>query len=106
MILITPRLSDVRRAIEIAQHDDLQVVGKVDANGTHVYAVPSRSEPGKIHLPFIDPVQSRIVCDCVGYQYRGVCAHAMVVTRAIIDEAQMLIEAQQASKANLRAAAE
>ena len=93
MIPVTPRLSDVRRAISHAQENELAVVGKAEVNGIHVYAVPSRTEPHKVHLAYIDPVQSRVICDCPGFQFRGVCAHAMVVTRTIIDEAQATLEA-------------
>ena len=92
MTPITPKLSDIRRAIEIAQHDKLQVVGKATVNGAQVYAVPSRSHPGQVHLPYIDTSTNRIVCDCPGFGYRGVCAHAMVATRAVIAEAQSAYE--------------
>lgn len=95
MFPITPKISDIRRAITIAQRDQLRVVGKVDANGTQVYAVPSRSQPGHVHLPYIDPATTRIVCDCPGYEHRGVCAHAIVATRAVIGEAQARFEASQ-----------
>lgn len=96
MMMITPlvpRLADVRRAIETAQRERLHVVGKTDANGIHVYAVPSRSQPGQVHLPYIDPVLNRVVCDCLGYRYRGVCAHAMTATREVIAEAEALAAA-------------
>jgi hypothetical protein len=91
MVPILPRLSDVRRAVEIAHRDHLNVVGKVNANGSLVYAVPSRSNPGTVHLPYVDPRSNRVVCDCVGYRYRGVCAHAMVATREVIAETRSLL---------------
>lgn len=93
MVPITPSWRDIRRAIQIAQNDRMQVVGKTLANGTQVYAIPSRSQPGMVHLAYIDPATRRIVCDCPGYAHRGVCAHAMVATRAVIDEAQTVIDA-------------
>jgi hypothetical protein len=92
MFPVLPRLQDVRRALEIAQNDHLSVVGKVAANGTQVYAVPSRSHPGSVHLPYIDTSSQRVVCDCLGYRYRGVCAHAMVATRELIADAQAIVE--------------
>ena len=95
MAPVMPKLSDIRRSIEIAYHDNLKVIGKVNANGTMVYAVPSRSQPGVIHLPYVDTSTNRVVCDCQGYEHRGVCAHAMVATRAIIAEAQAAFDAVQ-----------
>jgi hypothetical protein len=103
MVPITPSWRDIRRAIEIVQVDSMRVVGRVVANGTQVYAVPSRSQPGMVHLTYIDPATRRIVCDCPGYQHRGVCAHAMVATRAVIDEAQTVIDAMLDSAAGAMA---
>lgn len=93
--LITPSWRDVRRAIEIAQRDDLRVVGQATINGVQVFAVPSRSHTGAVHLPYVDAASQRVICDCEGYQYRGVCAHAMVATRAIIAEAQTVVDAMR-----------
>jgi len=94
MVPIVPKMSDVRRALEIAQQDHLHIVGKVEVQGTSVYAVPSRSHPGHVHLPYVDRVSQRIVCDCLGYQYRGVCAHSMVATREIIAEAEVNLKSR------------
>ncbi len=93
MVAINPTWRDVRRAIEIAQQDGLRVVGTTTINGVQVFAIPSRSHPGTVHMPYVDPEQQRVVCDCEGYQYRGVCAHAMVATRAIIAQAQTVVDA-------------
>jgi hypothetical protein len=93
--LISPTWRDVRRAIEIAQQDELRVVGQATINGTQVFAVPSRSHPGTVHLPYVDAASQRVICDCEGYHYRGVCAHAMVATRAIIAEAQAVVDAMR-----------
>ncbi len=111
MYPIIPHISDVRRAIVRARQDNLQVVGQVDAEGIRVYAVPSRSHPTTVHLVYIemvkndrsapssDPSQCRVICDCPGFHYRGVCAHTMVVTRAIIAEAQSTVTAQLLARA-------
>ncbi len=104
MYPITPQIRDVRRAIAHARQANLRVVGQVDADGTRVYAVPSRSRPTTVHLAYIsadtlDPSQCRVICDCLGFHYRGVCAHTMVVTRAIIDEAQSTVTAQLVARA-------
>ncbi len=104
MYPIIPQISDVRRAIARARQDNLQVVGQVDAAGIRVYAVPSRSRPTTVHLAYIsappsDPAQCRVICDCLGFHYRGVCAHTMVVTRAIIAEAQSTVTAQLQARA-------
>ena len=88
MTPLMPKLSDIRRAIEIAYQDELHVIGKATVNGAQVYAVPSRSHPGSVHLPYIDTTTNRVVCDCPGYLHRGVCAHAMVATREVIAEVQ------------------
>ena len=93
MVFITPTWRDVRRAIEIAKQDDLHISGQATINGTRVYAVPSRSQPGTVHLPYVDAVAQRVICDCPGFQYRGVCAHTMVVTRQLVSEAQSVISA-------------
>lgn len=93
MIPIQPTWRDTRRAIEIAQQDGLRIIGHATINGAQVFAIPSRSQPGTVHLPYVDPAVQRVVCDCAGYAHRGVCAHAMVVTRAIIAQAQSVIEA-------------
>ena len=88
MTPLMPKLSDIRRAIEIAYQDNMKVIGKANVNGAQVYAVPSRSQPGSVHLPYVDTTTNRIICDCPGFEHRGVCAHAMVATREVIAEAQ------------------
>jgi hypothetical protein len=93
MVPITPTWRDVRRAIEIAKHDDLRIVGQAMINGVRVFAIPSRSQPGTVHLPYVDALAQRVICDCQGFQYRGVCAHTMVVTRHLVSEAQGVINA-------------
>jgi hypothetical protein len=93
MVIITPTWRDVRRAIEIAKQDDLRIMGQTVINGVRIFAIPSRSQPGTVHLPYVDAMAQRVVCDCPGFQYRGVCAHTMVVTRHLVSEAQGVINA-------------
>lgn len=92
---LQPTWRDVRRAIQHAQQAGMRVIGRATINGTQVYAVPSRSQPGLVHLPYVDAATQRVVCDCAGYRYRGVCAHAMVATRAIIADAQAVVDAMR-----------
>jgi hypothetical protein len=98
MIPIQPTWRDVRRAIEIAQQANLRIIGHATINGAQVFAIPSRSQPGMVHLPYVDPAQQRVVCDCPGFAHRGVCAHAMVVTRALVAQAQEVIEAMHTTR--------
>ena len=100
---IQPTWHDVRRAIEIAQRDEMHIMGQSTINGAQVFAVPSRSQPGTVHLPYVDPTLQRVMCDCAGFRHRGVCAHAMVVTRAVIAQAQSVIDAMQHQHAHMLA---
>lgn len=38
-------------------------------------AVPSKSDPGAVHVVMIDSANLTATCDCKSWQYRGRCSH-------------------------------
>ncbi len=68
------------RALALAEKAGLKVAGATTINGTRVYAVPSHSDAGHVHLVTI--ANGVAECDCKGYQYRGLCSHAAVAYAA------------------------
>ena len=73
------------KALERAQAERLQAIRITDGSR---YLVRSRfSAPGSHHL--LEVVDGRVVrCDCLGWHYRQVCAHAAAVRRRLTREAK------------------
>lgn len=96
-------MTDLERALARAQKAGLQVVGvgKQKTTGRQVYAVPSLSQPNRLHLVWVD--SGHLKCDCLGCQHGKVCIHRAIVWAYLQELAEELKRAQKAAEAAMKA---